>query len=55
MFNDKRKDRSIVNIRDFNNLLIRNAYLVSLQSNVIVNFYKYIHISILNAFSFFYQ
>ena len=30
MFDDKRKDRSIVNIRDLNDLLIRDAYFVSL-------------------------
>ena len=54
MFDDERKGRLIVNIRDLNDLLIRDAYFVSLQSNVIVNFYKYIHISILDVSSFFY-
>ena len=55
MFDDERKGRLIVNIRDLNDLLIRDAYFVSLQSNVIINFRKCIHISILDAFSFFYQ
>ena len=52
---DERKDCSIINIHNFNDLLIRNAYSVPLQSNVIVNFRKCIHISIFDVFSFFYQ
>ena len=55
MFNDERKDRSIVHIRDLNNLLIRDTYPVPLQSNITVNFREYTHISIFDVFSFFYQ
>ena len=54
MSDDERKDRSIINIRDFNDLLIRDVYSVPLQSNVIINFRECTHISIFDVFSFFY-
>ena len=55
MPDDKKKGRSIVNIRGLNDLLIRDAYSVPLQSNVIVNLRECTHISIFDVFSFFYQ
>lgn len=51
---DERKERVVVNIRDLNELLLSDAYSISLQVDVIKRLINCTHISILDAMSFFY-
>ena len=52
---DGRKGRPVIDIRGLNDLLIRDAYPVPLQSDVIAKLRGCTHISVLDASSFFYQ
>ena len=53
--NEIRKDRAVVDIRDLNKLLLFDVYSLSLQNDIISDFRKCTHISILDATTFFYQ
>ena len=53
--NEVRKNRAVIDIRDFNKLLVSNAYSLFLQSDIISNLRECSHISVLNVISFFYQ
>ena len=53
--NEIRKKRAVVDIRELNKLLMSDFYSLSLQSDIIANFQKCTHISVLNVAFFFYQ
>ena len=53
--NEIRKNRAVVNIRDLNKLFLLDVYSLSLQNDIISDFRKCTHISILDATTFFYQ
>ena len=53
--NGKRKGRAVVDIRDLNDLIVSDVYLVSLQTDIIARLLGCTHLSILDAMSFFYQ
>ena len=53
--NDKKKDRSIVNIRDFNAITQSNVYSLFLQFNIIFVVIDCQYIIVLNCSIFFYQ
>ena len=50
---EARKGRPVIDIRDLNDLLLRDVYPAPLQSDVIARLRGYTHISVLNAASFF--
>ena len=52
--NSERKDQAIVDIRDLNNLILLDIYLVSLQLDIIAKLLEYIYLLILNTITFFY-
>ena len=52
---DDRKDRAVINIRDFNDITKIDNYLFSLQFDIIVSITRYSYISIVNAIDWFYQ
>lgn len=52
---DEKKGRPVIDIRGLNDLLVRDAYPVPLQSDVIARLRGCSHISVLDASSFFYQ
>ena len=45
----------MINIRDFNDLIILNVYFVSLQFEIISRLLKCTHIIVINVIYFFYQ
>ena len=49
----KKKGRVIINIRNFNNFIILNIYLIFLQINIIIKFLKCMYLSIFNVIFFF--
>ena len=53
--NDKKKNRSIVNIRDFNAIIQSNVYFLFLQFNIISVVIDCQYIIVLNCSTFFYQ
>ena len=53
--NDIRKERTVIDIRDFNDLIVLDAYSISSQSNIINELRNCTNISIFDASSFFYQ
>jgi hypothetical protein len=57
MKNDKliRKNRVVINIRDLNAIIVTDAYLMSIQTNIIVAVAECQYISIVNALEYFYQ
>lgn len=52
---NEKKGRPVIDIRGLNDLLVRDAYPVPLQSDVIARLRGCSHISVLDASSFFYQ
>ena len=53
--NGEKKGRAVVDIRKLNDLVIPNAYPLSLQSEIIANVQGYTNLAVLDAASFFYQ
>ena len=53
--NEKRRNRTIVDIRDLNDLIVFDAYFVSSQSDIINELRDCTHILVLNVSFFFYQ
>lgn len=45
----ERKEHAMVNIRKLNNLVISDAYSLSLQSDIIVSMKGYINLAVLDA------
>ena len=53
--NDENKKRSIINIRDFNNIIQSNVYFLSFQFDIIFVVLNCQYIIVVNCFVFFYQ
>ena len=55
LFNDNKKDRIIVNIREFNKIIKFDVYLLSFQSNIIIIIIETLYIFIINDNNYFYK
>ena len=55
MLNESRKDKTIVDIRDLNDLIVFDVYFILLQFEIIDRLLRYTHIIVMNIISFFYQ
>ena len=53
--NEVRKERVIVNIRDLNKIFMFDAYLMSLQFDVLSTIQEVVYLSVMNCASFFHQ
>ena len=54
MFNDSRKERIIINIRNLNIVIQTNVYFLSFQSNLIILIKSYRFFNVIDYINFFY-
>ena len=48
------KNRIIIDIKNLNDLIVFNVYLILIQIEIIARLFEYIHIIVINAILFFY-